>query len=82
MRLDQIKERLIEQYPGEKWKWKVYSMPPAQAIAIYKKFQKEGRFDPRHKRKPPLILPKEETHQIDIWEYMRRTENERNQTEE
>lgn len=79
MNLEQIKQRLIEQYPGERWRWKVYSMPPAQAIAIYKKFQKEGRFDPRHKRKPPLILPKEEDKQLNWFAEIGRMVNERNE---
>ena len=58
---------LYDCYPTVTWKRRVREMPDNQVIAIYKKFEAEGRFDGTYR---PKEKPKEEFHQMDIFEFI------------
>ena len=58
--LIEMRRWVSDQYPSMKWKSKVSRMPDRQVIAIYKSMQMRASPEPK---------PKEEYHQIDIWEF-------------
>lgn len=43
MNTEQKRIRLIEAYPGPNWKSRVLKMSEKQVVALYLKFQKEGK---------------------------------------
>lgn len=44
MTIEQMKERLIEVYPGELWRKRVERMRPAQIVSVFKTFEINGKF--------------------------------------
>ena len=48
--VDQMRRRVAEVYRSDSWKIRVATMPDAQVIAIYYRFDREGRFDPNYKK--------------------------------
>lgn len=40
---DQMREKVAQAYPGDKWRQKVNRMPDDQIIAIYYRLLKSGR---------------------------------------
>lgn len=47
MSIDQMRDELIAEYPGERWHRRVMAMPDMQVLAVYKSIRK------RPKRKEP-----------------------------
>lgn len=43
MTIEQMKLRLIEVYPGEQWLKRVERMQDGQVVAVFKKFQEQGK---------------------------------------
>lgn len=40
---EQMRERVATAYSGDRWRKKVYAMPPDQIVAIYYKLLKSGK---------------------------------------
>ncbi len=60
MRLETMRGKIAECYPGKAWQNRVANMSPSQVFAIFKKFEKDGRFK-RLKQKPKYK-------QLTIWD--------------
>lgn len=56
-------------YEGIGWKEKVMRMRPAQVVAVYNKFKKDGKIDAVRRRLQPTKKDIQ-VHQISIAEYM------------
>ena len=59
-------------YKGSKtWNRKCMTMPERQVAAIYNKFKElDYKVLEAEKAEGAFVLPKEEYHQIDMWEYL------------
>lgn len=44
MTIEQMKERIIEVYPGEIWRKRVERMRDWQIVSVYKTFEINGKF--------------------------------------
>lgn len=66
MTINEMRNYILQSYPnaGQKFRSKVVNMPTAQVIAICRSIMERSA-----KKKAPE-QPKEEYHQMDIWEYM------------
>lgn len=72
--VEQMRAMISAEYGGWKWKNKVARMRPNQVIAIYKKFESEGRF--QHLKLKKKEEPEELYYQMTIWDYMKGEQNE------
>lgn len=72
--IEKLREKVakVPKYHSAKWVEKVNNMGPAQVIAIYKKFQKDGLFD--KPKKLTLGKNKETYYQFTIFDYMNKGE--------
>lgn len=61
MRVETMRAEIAKCYPAKKWQDRVKNMLPNQVIAIYKKFEKDGRFK-RLKQKPKYK-------QLSLWDF-------------
>lgn len=43
MTTEQMRQQLLTVYPGQKWADKVRKMPDSQVIAIFRRFQNDGK---------------------------------------
>lgn len=46
MNVENMRASISKVYPGKEWHRRCLKMAPNQVIAIYRKFEKEGRFSP------------------------------------
>lgn len=51
MTVEQMRMAISDCYPGREWSKKVDNMSDGQVIAIYRKFESNGKLDPRHPEK-------------------------------
>ena len=51
MLMDDMRAAITSVYPNATWKYRVDKMGDNQVIAIYYKFQEEGKFDKKKKEK-------------------------------
>lgn len=69
MSVDQMREAIAKVYDNPTWEYKVRRMADNQVIAIYKNFQRTGRFD----KKKATTLRKGRNHnyrQMSIFDYV------------
>ena len=78
MSIDQMRLAIAECYSGWKWKNRVANMAVNQVVAIFKKFEAEGRFN-KPKKLQPVTQPKLLYHQIDMFEYLNNLKEETNE---
>lgn len=53
MTVEQMRMAIADCYPGREWSRKVDNMSDGQVIAIYRKFESQGKLDPRHPENSP-----------------------------
>lgn len=58
MSTEQMRAAIAEVYSGPRWKRKVANMFDDQVVAVYYKFQREGRFNPNFKPPEKTRRPK------------------------
>ena len=79
MPIAQMRNEIALVYPGERWQNRVSRMPENQVVAIYRSFQRTGRFDGKKTRSGKVTgelipIPVEKPspyHQMTIEEWMR-----------
>ena len=57
MTIDQMRNALINRYPGSKWQQKVRNMDDRQVAAIYKCMEREGRLVEKKWKKRTFMQP-------------------------
>ena len=68
--IERMRYAIAECYAGWKWKNRVANMTVANVIAVFKKFEAEGRFNRPKKLQPVSNGPKVLYHQMNMFEYL------------
>lgn len=73
MPVEKMRSEIMLVYPGDKWKHRVKHMHPNQVIAIYRSFQRNGKFAGLRQAAGELIPPPPPSpyHQMTIEEWMK-----------
>lgn len=67
MTIDEMRCKIIDAYPGLKWRDKCLRMPTNQVYAVYKSLEARN-FDTT--KKAENVEPEESIHQIDMFEFI------------